>query len=291
MAFNLGSFKIRALTSVVFVAIMLVGLLFDYWSFLLLFIIIHIGCWLEYQRLIGMIYADYKLITPFHKYAVIVAGCGFMFWMTNNNYHIGNAMFNKMGLWLLCVLLIAVPIFEIVSSKQFKLKMLGYSLLGLIYISLSLGLMIALRTERFLLKSTAFSIDFGWIIPLLLIVTIWINDTMAYIVGSFIGKTRLSEISPNKTWEGTLGGALLAIIVVTLVSHSVLKADYMPVLIICSIAVTTATAGDLLESKLKRLAGVKDSGHIMPGHGGFLDRFDSLLLATPFVWLFVKLFG
>lgn len=121
----------------------------------------------------------------------------------------------------------------------------------------------------------------------------WINDTMAYIVGSIIGKTPLSAISPKKTWEGTIGGIVLCITVVTIAS------SYIPVLrnihfihwtMISMIAAVMGTFGDLVESKLKRMAGVKDSGKIMPGHGGFLDRFDSLLIATPFVWLYVQVF-
>jgi len=130
-------------------------------------------------------------------------------------------------------------------------------------------------------------INHGLVIPLILIASIWINDTMAYIVGSLIGKTPLSSISPKKTREGTLGGALLAIIIVTLTGHFAFRLPVVHLIIISTIATVTGTAGDLMESKLKRLAGVKDSGEIMPGHGGFLDRFDSLLLATPFVWLYV----
>ena len=130
--------------------------------------------------------------------------------------------------------------------------------------------------------------DFGKVIPCVLIFSIWINDTMAYIVGSFIGKHPLSKISPKKTWEGTVGGILLAIVISGLLAWWI-DLDIVGVMIIAAIASVTGTFGDLLESKLKRMANTKDSGHIMPGHGGFLDRFDSLLIATPFVWLYVKL--
>jgi phosphatidate cytidylyltransferase len=150
--------------------------------------------------------------------------------------------------------------------------------------------MIDLRCEGMILKGTFLFMDLGWQLPLLLIATIWINDTMAYIVGSLMGKTPLSSISPKKTWEGTIGGALLAITSITILGYFFFKANVMQVILISSIACITGIAGDLLESKLKRMAGVKDSGHIMPGHGGFLDRFDSLLVATIFVWLCLKLF-
>lgn len=127
----------------------------------------------------------------------------------------------------------------------------------------------------------------GLAIVLLLIGTIWINDTMAYLVGSFIGKRPLSAISPQKTWEGTIGGAIVAIIVATFLGIQFTGISLNIAWGITIIATVAGTFGDLLESKLKRMAGVKDSGQIMPGHGGFLDRFDSLLLATPIVWLFL----
>jgi phosphatidate cytidylyltransferase len=138
--------------------------------------------------------------------------------------------------------------------------------------------------------------DFGRTIPCAIIFSIWINDTMAYIVGSLIGKTPLSKISPKKTWEGTIGGIILAVI--TSIIYSGLMAEEIKItfstlgikiVFITLIAAIAGTFGDLLESKLKRMAGVKDSGSLMPGHGGFMDRFDSLLLATPFVWLYVAL--
>src|SRR5207249_11621811 len=135
-----------------------------------------------------------------------------------------------------------------------------------------------------------------------IIFTLWINDTMAYIVGSLIGRRQISKISPKKTWEGTIGGIILSVFVIGLLFSSkfplfiTYEKEYpysinnMYWYITAAITALAGTFGDLLESKLKRMAGVKDSGHIMPGHGGFLDRFDSLLVATPFVWLYVYFF-
>ena len=130
--------------------------------------------------------------------------------------------------------------------------------------------------------------DFGYAIPLVLIVTIWVNDSMAYIVGSVIGKTPLSAISPNKTWEGTIAGVVLSVVLVTKVMGVYIPMSEKIIFIISLTAAIAGTFGDLLESKLKRLAQVKDSGSMMPGHGGFLDRFDSILLATPFVWVILQ---
>ncbi|HEY1113534.1 MAG TPA: phosphatidate cytidylyltransferase, partial [Chitinophagaceae bacterium] len=120
-----------------------------------------------------------------------------------------------------------------------------------------------------------------------IIFTLWINDTMAYVVGSLIGKTPLSPISPKKTWEGTLGGIILAIVVISLIAYFTGRLPVVHAAVIAALAAVAGTYGDLFESKLKRMAGVKDSGAIMPGHGGFLDRFDSLLFASTLVWFYV----
>ena len=275
MAFNLQTFRTRAVTAVVFVAVMLAGLLFNYDSFFLLFSVIHFGCWFEYQKLVGVMDNDYKKITLFHKYGVMLLGWSFLLLMTKH------VLLALVGKWLLIAMLVLIFVFEIIRWQPYSLKNLGYSLLGLLYISVSWMLMIDLRSKEFA------PLQDGRIIPLILIASIWINDTMAYIVGSFIGKTPFSSISPKKTWEGTAGGALLAVVVITAVCYSAFHLPAVPVFIISLIAAVTGTLGDLLESKLKRMANVKDSGQIMPGHGGFLDRFDSLLLATPFVWLYL----
>ena len=115
---------------------------------------------------------------------------------------------------------------------------------------------------------------------------------MAYLVGSFIGKTPLSKISPKKTWEGTIGGIILCITVAGLVSHFIFHSWVVNlfVMVLAALCAIFGTFGDLFQSKLKRMADVKDSGSFMPGHGGFLDRFDSLLFAVPAVWVYVKLF-
>jgi len=121
---------------------------------------------------------------------------------------------------------------------------------------------------------------------------IWANDTGAYLSGISFGRHKLFErISPKKTWEGFFGGLILAILVGWLLSSwlgVVSKNQWIIIGVIISIA---GTYGDLVESMLKRSTGVKDSGTIMPGHGGFLDRFDSAIISFPIVYLFITLFG
>lgn len=233
MAINIETLKTRALTALIFVAVMMVGLLWNEWSFLVLLLVIHVGCWYEFIKLLKRIYG-------------VAYG--------------------------------------------------RYALLGLLYITLPVCMLIDLRTTWINFEGFKTQQDFGNTIPIAILFSLWVNDTMAYLVGSVIGKTPFSKISPKKTWEGTMGGAVLCVVVIGFVFPLLADRFFYPFaprqayFIIAAICAVFGTAGDLLESKLKRMAMVKDSGAIMPGHGGFLDRFDSLLVATPFVWLYVKLF-
>jgi phosphatidate cytidylyltransferase len=223
MAFDTKTFKTRTLTAIIFALAMLIGLLWNQWSFIILFTIIHFGCWYEFIKLL-------KKIDP----------------------------------------------------ANYKLK----SLLGLLYITLPVILIIIIRTNNF----NGFNDNFLKIIPCGIVFSIWINDTMAYIVGSFIGKTPLSSISPKKTREGTIGGIILCVIVITLIGYFTKYYSVFDWIFISLFCAVFGTLGDLLESKLKRMANVKDSGSLMPGHGGFLDRFDSMLVAIPFVFVYYSLF-
>jgi phosphatidate cytidylyltransferase len=299
MAFNIQTFKTRALTAILFVVVMLAGLLFNKWAFLALFTVIHFGCWWEYQKLVGLIDERYATLNPFHKYGIMIAGYGLMLFLTHNWFVTEKLSLHSLGWMIGLVALLIIPVAELLFSKQFNLKQTSYSLAGLVYISLSWALMLNIRSGAMWmpqngegplhhLSSTLAGVS-GYIIPLIIIGSIWVNDTMAYLVGSFIGKTPLSKISPKKTWEGTIGGMILAVAVMWLIGYVSQPSSAWLWACIAAIASVTGTIGDLLESKLKRLAGVKDSGSFMPGHGGFLDRFDSLLLATPFVWLFLKI--
>jgi phosphatidate cytidylyltransferase len=292
MAFNWQTFKTRAGTAIIFAAVMLAGLLWNQWSFFILFSIIHFGCWVEYQRLVTLIDPGYKELTPFHRYGVMIAGWCLMLWFSSDTFSLGSLRLHEIGWWLGLIIIFLLPITELLFTKNIRPKNIGHSFFGLLYISLSWGLMMDLyRVIDVHVHDTVYVVA-GKMIPIFIIVAIWVNDTMAYIVGSLIGRTPLSKISPKKTWEGTVGGIILSIGVVGLISFYGFKLGWLTyhLVIIAAIAAVVGTAGDLLESKLKRMAGVKDSGSLMPGHGGFLDRFDSLILATPFVWLYVQLF-
>ena len=232
---------------------------------------------------------DYSNISIFHKYAIMLCGYGFVLWNVNESLQPFGLPIAEIGKWMVIIIAVILPIKEIVLSKKNNVKVLGFSVLGLAYISLAWGLMISLYNLCSVpTNNTRHQFHFQYSIPIILIASIWINDTMAYLVGSIIGKNPLSKISPKKTWEGTIGGAILAVVVVGSFFYFFIDKNYWYVVVIIAlIAAVIGTLGDLLESKLKRMANVKDSGSFMPGHGGFLDRFDSLILATPIVWLFL----
>lgn len=155
----------------------------------------------------------------------------------------------------------------------------AYSMVPLLYIGLPLSLMLALVP------------DAGARVVLMLVLMVWLNDSGAYIGGSLFGKHKMWERhSPGKTWEGTAFGVLVTVLVAVFVGPWIQPAvawyHWLALGLICSVI---DTLGDLVESMLKRSVGMKDSGNIMPGHGGFLDRFDSLLIIMPFAFAYINL--
>lgn len=126
---------------------------------------------------------------------------------------------------------------------------------------------------------------------LALFVLIWLNDTGAYCIGSLLGKHRLFErISPKKSWEGFGGGLLFALLASQVFAYLLPAYSAVQWLGLAVVVVVFGTWGDLIESLLKRQLGIKDSGHLLPGHGGMLDRFDSVLLAIPAAYIYIELF-
>src|ERR1019366_829421 len=135
MALNISVFRTRALSALIFAAVMLTGLLWNFWSFFILFSVIHFGCWLEYQKLIGLIDKGYKQITFVHKYGAIIAGWFLMFYFTGDSYRIFNISLHTIGYWAVLFILFAVPVLEIIFWRKVNFKYLMISFFGLLYIS------------------------------------------------------------------------------------------------------------------------------------------------------------
>jgi phosphatidate cytidylyltransferase len=284
MVSNASVLKQRTLSAIVFVIIMLAGLIWNNWSFFTLFLMIQLGCLYEYQKLLALIYPSYQNITPVHKWGLLVIGCLMMMILGPVDLTIGGISIKFLGSRALPFVL-GIMIIVDIFTKKINLKNWAISFAGLVYIPMCLSLFFQLKS----FMSNSYFGSWTFSIPLILIVSIWVNDTMAYLVGSVIGKTPLSPISPNKTWEGTIAGIILSVLIVSKLMAMVVPIQEKYIFYISLIASIAGNFGDLLESKLKRLAGVKDSGSMMPGHGGFLDRFDSILFATPFVWLILQI--
>ncbi|MBE3595438.1 MAG: phosphatidate cytidylyltransferase [Hydrogenibacillus sp.] len=176
-------------------------------------------------------------------------------------------------LWLVTFLLLFIAV---ITKNRVSLKRLSYILIGAVYIGLGFHYFVAVRT-----------MENGLVLTFLVIAVVWATDSGAYFIGRLWGKRPLwPSISPNKTWEGAIGGlftgSLAGLFVAVLGGLS-----FRPTSLIATVAVVSlgAQIGDLIESAIKRSLGVKDSGGILPGHGGFFDRFDSMIVAFPaFLW-------
>lgn len=186
-----------------------------------------------------------------------------------------NSSFSIYGIYVVFVLIL-----ELYRKQTNPIHNWAYFILGQIFIALPFSLL------NFIL----FINDWQPLVLLSVFVTIWVNDTGAYLTGVTIGKHRLFErISPKKSWEGFIGGAVFALLSGYIFSLLIPGIQLINWLIFSEIIVVFGTFGDLIESLMKRTVGVKDSGDLIPGHGGLLDRFDSMLLAAPVIFIYLSL--
>ena len=186
------------------------------------------------------------------------------------------------SLLLIFPLLIIIVAAELFRKNESPVSNMGFSALGILYIVLPFStLNFFAYNPTFYNKLDLAMNEYGLLLGFFII--LWANDTGAYLVGSQIGKRKLFErVSPNKTWEGFFGGAFLALITGLIFAYFS-DSNMIHWIIVSTIVVVFGTLGDLTESQIKRSTGVKDSGNILPGHGGILDRFDGALFAAPFV--------
>lgn len=191
--------------------------------------------------------------------------------------------------WFLALALAGVLILIATSPFHVKdqqpLQNLSATVFGVIYPSGFLAFLLSLRTARgdFVDNIEAFYLT------LTTILLVWAADTFAYVAGRSFGKHKLApSVSPKKTWEGSAGGAIGALAVAIVLKLTLLDfVDWIHILVFAMICGIVSQLGDLAESKMKRSVGAKDSGTILPGHGGLLDRFDAMILASPLVYLYL----
>lgn len=290
MALNLKTFTTRTLTAAVFVAVLLSCLCFNYVSFSALFLLVSVWGLYEFYQLAEKLGAK-----PYKTIGLITGALIFCQAIVANS--VFSIQYPTSKLISICLaFLFIIFIVALFDTKANTLLNIAYTITGIIYavIPFTLLLRIAFSDSTFISSnSNAFQTiapyNFHYILGIILL--IWISDVGAYMVGSFIGKHKLYErISPGKTWEGSLGATVLTIACSYIISIWYPELALKHWVIISILVCVFGTMGDLVESMLKRQAGVKDSGKIMPGHGGILDRFDSLLFVSPFVYAYLELF-
>jgi phosphatidate cytidylyltransferase len=184
-------------------------------------------------------------------------------------------------------LLSLIFIAEIWRNKEGPFRNIAITLMGILYLVVPMVLLLHIA---FRFNDPADDFHGSFLLGYLIL--IWASDTGAYFTGSRFGRRKLFErISPGKTWEGFFGGMLISLLTAVAVSVYAHELSLSQWMMVSFLAVTAGTAGDLVKSLLKRSVGVKDSGTILPGHGGILDRFDALLLSAPFVYFYLFLIG
>ncbi|MBF4505622.1 phosphatidate cytidylyltransferase [Flavobacterium sp. JLP] len=285
----------RTISGAVYIALLLTSILFSTESFIILFGLFLIITIYEFSNLVNLnkifsilfgttLYAVIVLISHYNKQTTAYLNSLF-----NSNLDLETNI-QELNIVLLavtivisikCILFLFYDSVQKISISSKYLYLLGYITLPFIFI----------------IKISFGTNDYNPKIILGLFILIWTNDTFAYLVGKSIGKHKLFErVSPKKTIEGFLGGAIFAAFAGFLISKLYIQPkpefsgkSILIWMIIALIVSVFGTIGDLIESKFKRIAGVKDSGSIMPGHGGILDRLDSVIFVAPIIFLFYQI--
>ena len=268
---------IRAITGAVFVAIMVVGISFRPDVMILLFAAITgLTIW-EFTGLVNQ--SENVAVNRF-----ISTAAGIYFFLAVAGYCSGLTPSAAFVPYLLTVVYLLVS--ELYLKQTNPINNWAYTMLSQMYIALPFSMINVLAFR----STPDGNVTFEWLLPLSLFIFLWTNDTGAYCSGSLLGRHKLfPRISPGKSWEGSIGGAVFVMIAAAIIYFlNVGQTDGlvagMPLwqwLGLGLVVVVFGTWGDLVESLFKRTLGIKDSGNILPGHGGMLDRFDSSLMAIP----------
>ena len=267
-----NKFLIRLLSSIVFAITLIGSIVYSPYTFFGFFLLVSILGINEFYRIVGseQIQAQ-KVIGILSGVAVYASNFLWLNGWVDIQYYL-----------LLIVLFVIIAIVELYRKKEHPFTNIAYTIAGIVYIAFPFSLL-----SFFVLETPEAS--FSPQILLGFIFLIWINDSGAYAFGSLFGKHKLfKRISPNKTWEGAIGGMTSALVLAYLLPLFFDSLARMDWIVISIIVVIIGTYGDLVESMLKRSLGIKDSGNVLPGHGGILDRFDSIILAAPLVFVYLQ---
>lgn len=272
---NLSNLQQRVIAAIIAIPFLLFCILYNDYTFLVLFLVIGVLAQLEFYKLVGSI-SDNLPLTFYGTF------CGVVMHVLTFFIEKGDLAYQYY--YLLSPLLTFIFFIKLYKSKDEKpFKNIAYTFLGIIYVALPFTLLTVLAY----IKNDTYDPN----IVLGCLFLLWASDSGAYFAGTKFGKTKLFErVSPKKSWEGSIGGMIAAMVVATIISKYYTNYSAFHWYVIGVIIVVAGTYGDLVESLFKRSINIKDSADTIPGHGGFLDRFDGLLLSIPFIIPFVKLF-
>ena len=268
---------IRSISGIIFLAIMIVGIIFRPDSFILLFTLITgLTIW-EYTGLVN----ELEDVTV-NRFISTIAGMYFFLAVAA----IRTGMVENFVIFVPYILsIVYLFISELYTRNENAIHDWAYTMLAQMYIAMPFALINILAFE---VSPDGTIHHFDRLLPLSVFIFLWVNDTGAYCSGSLLGKHKLfPRISPGKSWEGSIGGGVFVLIAAAIIGYFANNGDNSHSLNILQwmglglTVVFFGTWGDLVESLFKRTLGIKDSGNIMPGHGGMLDRFDSSLMAIP----------
>lgn len=269
---------VRTLTGIIFIVVMIGGILYSPLTTALLFALITVLSAWEFTGIMNR-QEDVELNRFITTVAALMLYLGFF------GYTMAISPTLAFLPWL--VSMVYLMIAELYLQRQRPIVNWALTMMAQLYIALPFGLLCILRTGSDLELYQLLHGD-GAIVVLAIFVFLWCSDTGAYCTGSLIGRHKLfPRISPAKSWEGSLGGAIAALAASQVFSYYAPVFNPLEWAIFAIVVVFFGTWGDLIESLLKRQIGIKDSGNILPGHGGMLDRFDSSLLAIPAVFIYL----
>ena len=267
----MSNFLQRTITGILFVLVLISAVYFHFFSFLFLFALIIILSQLEFYKIVKT-----DEVKP-QKISGIITGL--ILFATFSWAHYSNQYY---------ILLINLPviftifIFELFRKSKNPFMNIAYTILGILYIALPVSLLTFIVIAHNGEYNPALLLGYFFLL--------WSYDTGAYLIGRLAGKNKLFErISPKKTWEGAVGGLIISVGIAYILNIYFPLLTFTQWAAVAVIIAITGTFGDLIESMLKRSSDLKDSGNILPGHGGILDRFDALFISVPFVITYLYL--
>ncbi|AGA77799.1 phosphatidate cytidylyltransferase [Echinicola vietnamensis] len=264
----------RIITALLGAAVIVFGSMYSEWAYFSIFGTILVLSQLEFYKLCGL---DGML--PLKTFGTFLGLMIFVMTFFVEMQHMDDKYYFL--IFPMISLIFFIKLYRKSDKKPFT--GIAYTFLGIFYVAVPFSL----------LNLAAFSVDqtFHYEVIVGSLFILWASDSGAYFAGTKFGKTKLFErVSPKKSWEGSLGGAAAAIVTAYLLSLNFMVIPQWKWLSISGIIIIAGTYGDLIESLFKRSIAIKDSGKGLPGHGGFMDRFDGLLVSAPFIAAFLKIF-